>query len=112
MGKTVQTISLSMKTNSTDQTEQIRLPRGIERNPKRPREHPVIEIKAHRNQLQFSCTPKKNRIEVHATPSMGEKNKSFLAIFFLSSSLIVCTFFITIFWDSFNQAKNWPYIWL
>tara|TARA_B100001057_G_scaffold452324_1_gene496095 strand:+ start:129 stop:434 length:306 start_codon:yes stop_codon:yes gene_type:complete len=97
MGKTVQMINLSMKTNSIDQTEQIRLPRGIERNPKRPREHPVIEIETHRNQLQFSCTPKKNRIEVHATPSKGEKNKSFLAIFFLSLSLGVCTFFMIIF---------------
>ena len=82
MGKTVQTISLSMKTNSTDQTEQIRLPRGIERNPKRPREHPVIEIKAHRNQLQFSCTPKKIELKSTQLQVWEKKTKVFWQYFF------------------------------
>ena len=84
MGKTVQMISLSIKASRIKQTEQIRLPRVMEKNPNRPREHPVIEIEDHRTQLQFSCTPVKKRIEVHASPSMGEKNKSFLAMVFLS----------------------------
>lgn len=77
-------ISLSMNVSRINQTEQIRLPRVMDRNPKRPIEHPVIEIEYHRTQLQSSCTPVKKRIEVQASPSMGEKNKSFLAMAFLS----------------------------
>lgn len=87
-------ISLSMNANRIKQTEQIRLPRVTERYPKRPTEHPVTEIVDHRNQLQVSCTSVKNRMEVHASPSIGEKNKSFLAMAFLSLFFGVWSFFM------------------
>ena len=82
MGKTVQTISLSMKTNSTDQTEQIRLPRGIERNPKRPRSIQLLKLKPIETNSNSRALQKKIELKSTQLQVWEKKTKVFWQYFF------------------------------